>query len=499
MLKYILFSSLCLTFLFELDAQTFEINNETVTTCFGSFQDDNGGVGDDPGAEGGPYSNTSYTYTICPDVPGDVIQVSFSAFNLYTNLNPNNSDYLIIWDGDDSVVGNADFSLGSYTGNSLSGLPVTGTVSNTSGCLTFVFNPSSVSSGTFAGWEGVIDCTTPCAPPTAFSTIVDPIPSLENSVSVCLDAPITFQDNGSFAEPGFSIENYIWNFDDGTIEAGSDLTSIEHSFSEPGEYIVTLTVEDNNGCQNLNLLPLQVLVSTIPIFQSDFSEELCLGAEGYLDGNPVQSATWTALPPQVVTGETYLADGAGFSYESEILFDFFEDDQVLESCEDLNGISINMEHSYMGDLDIILTCPDGTSLFLFEQAGGGTFLGEALDDGSNDPGVGYDYVWAPDATSGTWGDNTGNVDILPAGTYESNEDMCQLVGCPLNGEWTIEVIDNLAIDNGYIFSWGVDLNPELFPGITTFTPEIGLGLDSTWIEGDFMSNESADGNFFLSL
>ncbi|MFK7756152.1 MAG: PKD domain-containing protein [Flavobacteriales bacterium] len=471
------------------EAQNFEINNQTITTCGGSFQDDNGGVGDADGTEGSPYSNTSYEYTICPDNPGDVIQVNFLAFSLYTSANPNNSDYLAIFDGDSPAAN----SMGSYTGNQLSGIPVTGTVNNVSGCLTFVFNPSNSSTGTFPGWEGLISCTTPCAVPTAASTILDPEPDENNSVSVCLNTPITFADAGSAAQPGFTLDNYIWDFDDGTIVEGETL--VEHSFTEPGEYIVTLTVVDNNGCQNLNLVPLQVLVSTIPIFSTDFTPEVCLGGTGYIDGSPVQSQTWTALPPQVVAGETYLADGAGFSYTSALVFDFFEEDQVLEDCSDLFGVSVNMEHSYMGDLDIIVTCPDGTSLFLFEQAGGGTFLGEAVDDGSTTPGVGYDYVWSPTATNGTWGENAGGVNILPAGTYESNEDMCELEGCPLNGEWTIQVIDNLAIDNGYIFEWGIDLNPELFPGITTFTPTIGLGLDSTWVEGDFMDSLTIDGNF----
>ena len=41
------------------------------------------------------------------------------------------------------------------------------------------------------------------------------------------------------------------------------------------------------------------------------------------------------------------------------------------------------------------------------------------------------------------------------------------------------VIDNLAIDNGYIFEWGINLAPELFPGVTTFTPVIGLNADSS--------------------
>ena len=455
----------------------------TVNTCSGQFIDD---------GDGGDYSTNSYTYTICPETPGDVIQVDFVAFNIYQSANYQNSDFLLIYDGDDVSVGDPSV----YTGTSISGLPVIGTVNNTSGCLTFVFSPGPNSPGGMPGWEGLISCTTPCDPPTGASMILDPEPSMENNVSVCLNQDIIFADDGSFAAPGFTIENYIWNFDDGVIEEGPNLTEITHAFTEPGEYIVTLTVQDDNGCVNTNLIPLQVLVSTVPLFNTNYSEQLCIGGEGFVNGSPVQSQTWTALPPQVVSGETYLADGDGFTYESSLLFDFFDEGQTLESIDDLFGIDVNMEHSYMGDLQIQIECPDGTEVILVEypNGGGGTYLGEAVDDGTDDPGVGYDYTWEPNAVNGTWGENSGGVNILPSGSYESDYDLSALIGCPLNGEWSLEIIDNLAIDNGYIFEWGINFNPELVPGVTTFTPEIGLGLDSTWITGPHIINSSADGN-----
>ncbi|MEZ4799555.1 MAG: hypothetical protein R2809_07260 [Flavobacteriales bacterium] len=56
-----------------------------------------------------------------------------------------------------------------------------------------------------------------------------------------------------------------------------------------------------------------------------------------------------------------------------------------------------------------------------------------------EPGVGYDYWWSPTATNGTWADNSGGT--LPSGTYESFGDLSDLVGCPLNGAWAIEVCD----------------------------------------------------------
>lgn len=469
-------------------SQNYFMTTGIINTCGGSFQDDNNG-----GAEGSPYSNTNYTFTICPDNPGDAIQISFAAFNLQTSPNPNNSDRLYIFDGPDI---NAN-SLGSYSGNQLQGLDVTATITNPTGCLTFVFDCNTGNTGNFPGWEGLISCETPCATPTAQSVISDPEPQgITQSVGVCLDAPVTFSDNGSFAEPGFNLDSYNWNFDDGTIDSTSGPV-VSHIFTEPGEYIVTLTVQDNNGCGSLNLDPLQVLVSTIPIFNTEFTEEICLGTVANLNGAPVQSVTWTALPPQVVSGQTYLADGAGFAYSTTLSFDFFDPDQVLEDCSDLLSILVNMEHSYMGDLEVQLTCPDGTTVIMVgfpENGGGGTFLGEAIDDGSTDPGVGYDYWWVPDATNGTWGENAQFGGSLESGEYESWQNLCAFVGCPLNGDWTLTITDNLAIDNGYIFYWGINFDPTLFPGITTFTPIIGLQADSSYWEGPFITNTSIDGN-----
>jgi gliding motility-associated-like protein len=458
-------------------------------------------VSDDGG--GSPYSDANYTLVLCPDTPGDVVQLTFSAFALQTSPNANNSDYLSVFDGNSTSAP----SLGDYTGSSIQGLQITGTVFNTTGCLTLVFSDNSLANVSSPGFEAQIQCTTPCANPTTAAHIVSPAPEdpAIQTVSVCMDSPITFGDNGSFAEAGFALAHYIWNFDDGTVEDDVNGGTITHSFSEPGEYIVTLTVEDNNlgddatGCQSLNVVPLQVLVSTYPTFSGMTDFATCLGETviGQVEvgngtalpdddqiGGGASGTTWTALPPQVVSGTTYLADGAGFAYSTSLVFDFFEPGATLDDCSLLQSILVNMEHSYMGDLGIFITCPDGTMVNLIEwgtNGGGGTFLGEAVDDDGTTPGVGYDYWWTPEATNGTWGENSVGINgSLPSGTYEASGDLCDLVGCPLNGEWTFSVTDNLAIDNGYIFQWGITFDPSLYPDVTTFTPTIGAGPDSSY-------------------
>jgi len=115
------------------------------------------------------------------------------------------------------------------------------------------------------------------------------------------------------------------------------------------------------------------------------------------------------------------------------------------------------------------------------------FLGIPDDeDGINPlPGVGKDYCWTPEATLGTLTDvanrendsNIGEPYSLSEGVFNSHESLSRLVGCPLNGEWTIKVTDLWEQDNGWIFSWGIEFDPKLFPALETYQPEL---VDFQW-------------------
>ena len=122
---------------------------------------------------------------------------------------------------------------------------------------------------------------------------------------------------------------------------------------------MTLVVQDINNCNSTNLLPHQVLVSTIPIFNTEVTTPLCEDAPGFLNGNPVQSITWTALPPVGVSELADLPDATGVAFTSELFIDFFDTDQVLEDCDDIELITANIEHSFIGDL---FNLPDGTGV-----------------------------------------------------------------------------------------------------------------------------------------
>ncbi len=497
---YILFIAVLLPFL-GFTQLTVLMSDGNVQTCNGVLFD-TGGQG-----AGGYQNNENFTLTICPDVPGDVVTVVFNNFGLNTTNTAtppaNNMDNLTIYDGNSTGAP----TLGTYTGNQLQGTIVSTTSGNTSGCLTFVFNSNSAGTGVFSG---TITCSTPCQPPTA--TFAVPTVA-QNPQKICDGETIFFDASASFAQPTFNLVDYIFDFGDGTVDTLQAPTT-SHTFNNgPGEYLVTLTVYDDNGCVNMNSEIIKVWVSTVPEFNTVVSDSvICLGESSCLDGSFINPVMYVPAPQSSLSGATYLPDDVGQCFTADLNFGFFTPGQTLTNINDLLGICVNMEHSYMGDLVASIICPNGTSVILHQQGGGGTNLGDPNQaDDSLLIGTGWNYCWSPTATNGTWVDNaqfgatpntiansSGSQSLVP-GVYESVNPLNPLVGCPLNGIWQIEFCDLWGADDGFVFDFSLDLDTSLYPSLTTFTPSIGPMGDSTWwsstgIASTFITSTSNDSN-----
>ncbi len=209
-------------------------------------------------------------------------------------------------------------------------------------------------------------------------------------------------------------------------------------------------------------------------------------------------------PP--VSGTTFLPDGSGVSYTTSILVDCFDSGMTITSANQLMNVCVTMEHSYSGDLDITIISPNGQEAQLFEQAGGGTYFGGANDDGTTTPGTGETYCFSMSgsvllANAQTITNGSPPNNSWTPGTYLPYQSFNNLIGSPLNGTWTIEIVDNLAIDNGYIFEWWLEFDPNLQPPEYSFTPEI---VSESWdpdptivsISGqDIVVQPDSDGTF----
>ena len=466
-------------------AQVFSISDGSISSC-------NGVIHDTGGAGGAGYSNNeTFTLTVCPDDPTKQLVLNLQTLVLdptstAPNGQPSNADFIQVYDGN-SVTGTPVYTA---QGTTVNGYLIIPSPNNTSGCLTIVFTSNDTGTGNFTF---TTNCEFPCVPPVAVATS-----NPDTVAHICKGESVVFDASGSFAQPGFNIDMYYWDYDDGQPEDSVSGANTSFTFNNEGAYRVSLRVRDDNPdhrCFNTNAVEMVVLVAPDPVFNPlTVGGPICLGESADLVAFPEQYAQdWTGAPYANLGGAQYIPDQVGSCFTSSINFGVFNPGQQLTSINDLLGISINFEHSYMGDLQISIICPTGQRVMMHNQGGGGTFLGVPVDPGPG-PGVGWDYTWSPTATNGTWVDNSSSNSTLPSGTYESVDPLSGLVGCDLNGVWQIEVCDLLGSDDGYIFSWGIDFDPSLFPGVSHFKPIIGLQADSSYWNTAPNSTMSADGN-----
>ncbi|WP_274473719.1 PKD domain-containing protein, partial [Mangrovimonas aestuarii] len=441
-------------------AQDLVMQNGTFTTCSGIFYDS--------GGEFANYGNgETLVITICPEEAGQRTQLDFTAFN--TQLN---ADLMTIYDGDSTAAN--PFGTFSGSGANSPGF-ASATPNNPTGCLTIEFVSDSAASG--LGWEATISCFTPCQTIVSQIDSAVPAPDAEGIIRVCPNEDITLTGSGQFSVDGTG-SSYEWNLGEGTTVPGQTVT---FSYDTPGVYVVNLNITDTNplGCTNTNLINQIVQVATEPDFTGTqaANEILCFGETTTIDGIVEPTPYINECTPPV-SGVTFLPDGNGATYQTCITVDCYNSNQTLDDIAQLLEICVNMEHSYLGDLDINIISPNGqTAVLKAYPGGGGTYLGGANDDGSLTPGVGADYCFSMSGStileSGPTliaGSPPGN-SIIP-GTYLPEGSFNTLLGSPLNGDWCIEIIDNLGIDNGYVFSWGMEFDPNIQPPNLSFTPEI---------------------------
>lgn len=462
--------------------QTINLHNGASSTCGGTLYDS--------GGSGATYGNNqNITFTLCPDQPGAAIVLNFSEFTL------GSGDLVELFDGNSAAAA----ELGGYIGSDLQGQTVQATPLNSSGCITVVFTSDGSGTGNFAA---TISCYQPCDRPTASAVMGEQSPAL-----ICPGESVQFNGVASSPAQGFSLSTWEWDFGDGSTASGS---TASHTFSTPGAYVVQLHVVDDNGCASTNPVDLMVLVGTEPTFHGTGGTLTgCPGGTLCLDGL-VQGTPWNTLPQSNLGGGVALPDGSGVCYNTTLNFTQFLPGQTITSPNDIVGLCAGLEHSYMGDLAISLICPNGQSIVTHNQGGAWTYLGAANDnDAGGSPVLGacWEYCWSPTATLGTFSNNsvlgtnpntvnagTPSSSALLPGTYSSDQSWNNLLGCPLNGDWTFRICDYLYQDNGFICDWSLEFNPNLFPEAVSFTPVFGTDADSSSWSGPHQVSLSPDGD-----
>jgi gliding motility-associated-like protein len=451
--------------------EVFNISDyQTHSVCDGIMHDSQGGLQ----PYGASDDNTITLYAVAPEIQ---ISIFFMGFNL------GEGDVLSVYDGPTT----ASPLIGDYTGNSMLFETIVST--NVESCLTIRFLANGDESiGDFALR---IECGIPCDYPIAL------IEAESDTVKICLGEAVEFDGSSSTWTGGVNLQSWEWTFGDGSVNTTS-WPVVSHTFAEPGGYRVRLSLTDENDCSSANIPEVVVLVSTDFIFDLSVSDSLIcvgdtvlIGPELYTTtGNPAsvppgangETITWTENQTLDFGDGVYIPDNQG-CFEASITFNQFGS-AVVSSVEDFEWILINMEHSYVGDISINIICPNGQLMNIFPvDAGSGTNVGnpDQADDGN--PGVGFEYYFVTDPAAETWQEYIagGGASPIAAGEYAPEASWDELIGCPMNGTWTVEICDDVPADDGWIFEFGIQFDPSYYAPVITFTPVVDAGCeDSYW-------------------
>ncbi len=516
----------------------------TPITC-ANFLDNSSPNFYDTGGSGANYgSNENEVITFCPDAGGSKIAL-FVGINAGFLWDVDASDTLYVYDGPTT---SSPLLIAANTITNPFGMAAsqtTATWANPSGCITVQFVSDAATEGT--GWDANISCTSPWQPMELHTsaqigageaigagdmsddmTTQDISSALPDTgyVNVCLGDSILFRNTtqynyepgavngatngGGYNQSATANHTTTWEFSDGSTQTGD---SVWFTPAARTGYFVTMKLTDNIG--QFDQMSSKIRVSTIPSFATceAVPDTLCIGQNAKLIGGitAADTAGVDATPSGFeISGsfgaQTFLPDGSGQNYTTDINIAGFPAGLTLQNAGDLEDVCISMEHSYLGDLEMMLTCPNGSSVMIFNSytgnglfpggfGGGGTYVGGA-NYASSSQGVCEQYCFseAPTAlpawvngynTIASTGPSVGN--MVEPGTYNPEESyVTELTGCPLNGTWTLTVRDNLGIDDGWICEWGIFFNATLNPDNETYAPSIvseAWGSDPTILAG----------------
>ena len=347
----------------------------------------------------------------------------------------------------------------------------------------------------------------------------------------------TYPDNDFSYHQDNSTTTFNWDFDLEEFELTG--TNVKDYYFTPGRgYDVAISAIDVNLCPSLIPITFRVRTSKNHIKNVVPQPPVCTGDElhlsvGYdnlsaLQLTPVGSEQITSL---AVVDTIFLPDGIscppyGYYYRSYVNFTTFAPNATITSANDILYVRLKIEHSAIEDIRISLVCPNGSRCKIvpdYQNDGWGgvthyfrTNLGVAnrlqevvsCNAAQNPMGIAWNYVWSNNTTLGYQYANTPNSYCYEPGNVHSSynpywddgttsykidstdvanmtqvyhplQNFSGMVGCPLNGNWFIEIEDVWTNDNGYLHEWEMALDPALLPQNWSYA----VAVDTIYITG----------------
>lgn len=475
----------------------------------------------DSGGENGTYGSYEFhEITFCLDEGEEGnLEVSISPSLFGDTWDVDANSYLAVYDG--ANINSPQIGGGTFNStNAPNGI----LVRSTNPCITLVFMSQNFSSS--QGFTAHVQCETSFQPFLVDLTS-DPefeVTTLDSlSLSICLSDTFTVTANTSYflsdssgyeSSESDSTTYFYWNMGDGYSKSGYGLNEITYAYATGNGYKVNLQVSDLSG--TTKTYGFSVLQAPPPNFSNlALNDTVCIGSETVISGGifeqdivGIQAGSGSILSGTTFTGPTPIFDANPPDcdiYSIPLIINEFQEGQTINDISDISNICVNMYHSWLGDLEMGLVCPGGQdTLVLFDMrstsgpcpnlfSGGSQSGGRKLGDPNAMPiPIAYDYCFNNDPQYGTFA--TVNTDLpntipMPTGSYEPMSPMEDLLGCSLNGEWELIILDGWTGSVGVINTWSIYFNPEITPSTEYYSPAI---VSAGWDENpDLVVNEDS--------
>lgn len=272
-------------------------------------------------------------------------------------------------------------------------------------------------------------------------TATPPSLNLGADQTVCLGTSVTLN-----AGPGAVA--YLWN--DGS-------TAQTNSVTAPG--IFSVQYIGSNGCSAMDTMVLSTSIGPTvtvsnPVLGSPI--DICSGTSTTVTGTAISNRYIPDPPIHKITNDS-------ISDTLPAVMDSISVSGLTSacSCDALMSVTIDsMYHTYIGDLNLIIHAPDGSSTFLSQQHGG-----------SEDNFFGTTFIM-----------NAGQ-QITTAtppfiGSFYPEGDFHALTGNP-NGAWALEVMDLAGGDDGKLKGWTIRFKADDTVISYSWSPAAGVTSLST--------------------
>ncbi len=275
------------------------------------------------------------------------------------------------------------------------------------------------------------------------------VPTAEGSF-IPNEALSAFNGESTMGDWTLTVEDTFASFDHGILNSWGltytyDSETINLDCSNLGSNVFDITVTDSSGNQAICQATVVVVDETDPIIT-------CVASQTPTETGSASDTPNLAIPDNSSTGVS-----TTLSVTEEV------------DITDLN-VDVAIQHTWVGDLIVTLTSPEGTEVTLIDRMGAppgtvgcsGNDLDVTLDD-------------AADSAI----ENECNFGVVPTaeGSFTPNEALSAFNGESTMGDWTLFVSDNAGFDLGTLMEWGITYT---YDGVPTENYQIFLNEEG-WV------------------